>query len=82
MDSEKKAITDKHFQENSSLASGSPPGVLRFCASFVMQGKSLGAGQKVGLWTGEVLLWRHQLSLLWRTLCDELVGGNVPMVHS
>lgn len=40
-DSEKKAITDRHFQENSSLASGSPPGVLRFCASFVMQNRSV-----------------------------------------
>lgn len=54
---------------------------MRFCAAFVTQGKSLGAGQKGGLWTGGVLLWRCHLSLLWRTLCDELISGNVLTVH-
>lgn len=80
--SEKKATADRHVREKSSLASGSPPGVLRFHAAFVMQGKSLGARQKIGLWTGGVLLWRHQLSLLWRMLCDELISGNVMTVCS
>lgn len=68
MDPEKKkGITDRHFQENSSLASCSPPGVLRFWASFAMQDNSLGAGRKINLWTG-VLPWKQQHSPLWRTL--------------
>lgn len=80
-DSGNGVITDMHFQEN-SLAWGSPAGVWRFCASFMMQGKSLGVGHKMGLRSRGVLLCRHQPSLCWRTLCDELISVNVLPVCS
>ncbi|OPJ75350.1 hypothetical protein AV530_007848 [Patagioenas fasciata monilis] len=46
------------------------------------EGKSLGAGHKMGLRSRGVLLWRHQPSLCWRTLCDELISVNVLPVCS